>query len=71
MLSILNSNNESAHYLGCAPNTLKQSRVSGKLFGVKAPPYIKLGRTVRYKTNTLVKWRDQFHEIDNTGGTDR
>lgn len=67
MLSNLYSNKETAKLLGCSPNSLKQSRVSGMLFGAKAPSYIKLGRSVRYEQNTIAEWRDQFPEIDNTG----
>jgi len=66
-LSNFYSTKETANFIGCAPNSLKQSRVSGRLFGVKAPAYIKLGRSVRYKRKTIEEWCDQFSEIENSG----
>ena len=60
------TNNESADFIGCSPNTLKMSRSTGKLFGVNAPSYIKLGRAVRYKVETLEEWLSQFDEISST-----
>jgi hypothetical protein len=63
------SNKEASTYLGCAPNSLKQSRVTGTLFGVQAPAFLKMGYNIRYKLNTLEKWLSQFSEFDNTAQT--
>jgi hypothetical protein len=60
------SNKEASFLIGCAPNSLKQSRVSGLLFGVQAPSFLKLGYSVRYKKSTLEKWLSQFSEQSNT-----
>ena len=53
---------EAAPVVGCAAPSLKQSRVSGELFGVQAPAFIRMGRTIRYKYSTLINWREQFGE---------
>ncbi len=52
--------------IGCAPQTLRISRCTGKLMGVAAPEYIKIGRSVRYKRETLEKWLSQFEEQATT-----
>lgn len=57
---------EGAAFIGCAPFTLRRSRTTGTLFGVKAPAYIKMGRIVRYKRVTLEEWVSQFPERQNT-----
>ena len=58
------TNREASDYLECSPNSLKQSRSSGKLFGVQAPAYIKMGYNIRYKPETLIKWLNQFKETE-------
>ena len=60
---VLYSTTESSKYLGVTPGTLKQSRWSGTLGGVAAPPFIRIGSSVRYKGSTLREWREQFPEI--------
>lgn len=60
------SNKEASQYIGCAPNSLKQSRVSGLLFGVPAPAFLKMGYNIRYKLTTLDDWLSQFTEKQNT-----
>ena len=57
---------DAATYLGCAPNSLKLSRSTGLLFSVKAPAYLKMGKSVRYKVATLDTWLSQFDERQNT-----
>ena len=59
-------NNDSAGLLGCSPHTLKISRHTGKLFGVAAPAYMKMGYNIRYKVETLQAWMDQFQEQSST-----
>ena len=39
-----------AEYLGYEEQTVRASRVDGLLAGVQAPPYIKRGRRVFYRT---------------------
>lgn len=60
------SNKEAASYIGCAPNSLKQSRVTGQLFSLPAPAFLKMGSSIRYKVTTLDEWLSQFSEKKNT-----
>ena len=60
------SNHEAALELGCSPNTLKQSRVTGILFGKNAPNYEKHGKKVLYKYKALEQFNSQFTEQANT-----
>ena len=55
-----------AAFLKVAPSTLKLSRHTGILSGVKAPAYIKRGRSVFYRESTLEEWLSQFEEQANT-----
>jgi len=59
---------EAAVYIGCAVSTLHQSRCTGALFGMTAPPFIKRGQHGRvfYKSSTLEKFLSQFKERANT-----
>ena len=44
---------EAASYIGMSESWLRQSRVSGNL---DAPPFIKIGRAVRYLRDDLDLW---------------
>ncbi len=57
---------EAAALLGCSIHTLKGSRHFGSLFGSPAPAFIKMGRIVRYRRQTLIDWLSQFEEKPNT-----
>lgn len=57
---------QAAGFLGFAVSTLKISRVTGTLAGVKAPAYRKLGRKVVYDTSILEDWLGQFGNQPNT-----
>ncbi len=61
------SSKEAAEFLGYAEKTLRESRVSGTLAGVTAPPYIKRGKFCLYDQADLVVWTDQFKKITHTG----
>lgn len=65
-LDPLVADREAAKVLGSTQNSFKQSRHTGKLFGKPAPEFIKMGRSVRYKLSTLIKFRDQFPRYQNT-----
>jgi hypothetical protein len=52
--------------LGAARSSLKQSRYTGILFGKPSPPFLKCGRSARYKLSALLEFRDQFPEYRNT-----
>jgi len=58
--------NHSATFIGCAPTSLKLSRVTGTLGGVAAPMYRKIGRKVVYDLTVLVEWLEQFENQPNT-----
>jgi len=60
------STEQAAELLDCAKQTVYQSRTSGKLFGLKAPRFIKKGRQVFYRQSTLEKFISQFKEYDST-----
>jgi predicted DNA-binding transcriptional regulator AlpA len=46
-----------AHLIGAKPTTLKRSRVNGELYkGVKTPPFVKLGKAVKYHRCDLDAW---------------
>ncbi len=65
-LKQLLSTHEAAIEIGCSPNTLKQSRMSGELFGKQAPAFEKRGKKVLYRKETLEKFNSQFAEQANT-----
>jgi hypothetical protein len=62
MTTLLSSNN-AANFLGYSDNTLRNSRYTGTLAGVNAPPHIKLGTSVRYEMESLNGWLKQFHQL--------
>jgi len=48
---------EAARYLGMSRSFLRQSRMDGNRNGrTPAPPWIQIGRTVRYDTEDLDRW---------------
>lgn len=57
---------QAARFIGCAPSTLKISRVTGTLLGRRAPAYRKLGRKVVYDRDVLQAWLEQFGTRTNT-----
>ena len=62
---------EAADYLAVAPTTLKNSRYLKKLNGRPAPAHMNLGRSVRYKGETLIEWRNRHYtasEADQEAG---
>lgn len=65
MTTLLSSNN-AANFLGYSGSTLRNSRYTGTLAGVDAPPHIKLGKSVRYDVGSLNNWLTQFHKLANT-----
>lgn len=57
---------DAAKVLDSTSASLKQSRYTGMLFGRPAPKFIKMGRSAKYKLSTLLAFRDQFPEFQNT-----
>lgn len=66
LLPDLLTNREASQIFGVSPATLKLSRHTGKLGGVKAPRFYKLGRNVRYKTTDVFAWLNQFTSYTST-----
>lgn len=60
------SEKEAARILGCAPATLKKSRVTGRLFGVAAPRFKKKGKKVTYTDSVISEFNSQFELHANT-----
>ena len=58
--SLLLTTEDVAYELRISPVTVKMSRCSGVLLGYPAPPFIKLGRCIRYRRNDLFEWLDQI-----------
>lgn len=58
---------EAAEYLGLSRSTLRQGRMRGRRrSGIPTPPYVRLGRTVRYLKDDLDTWLEQ-HRVGTTG----
>lgn len=57
------SNKSAADYLGYSASTLRNARHTGVLAGVEAPPYRKIGTTIRYEKETLEIWLSQFKPL--------
>jgi Helix-turn-helix domain len=57
---------EAADFLGFRATTLRNARHTGKLGGVQAPGYRKIGCSVRYEQDVLNNWVSQFDVQTNT-----
>jgi predicted DNA-binding transcriptional regulator AlpA len=59
---------ETARYIGMSRSFLRQARMNGsRQSRTPAPPFIKIGRSVRYLIEELDQWLDQFHQLDHIG----
>ena len=67
----LNLNNQdAANFIGVSPATMRLSRHTGELFkNVPAPRFMKIGRAIRYRRETLIEWSEQWGEFENTAQT--
>jgi len=55
---------EAAHYIGLGVGTLQKSRMNGKLTGrLPPPPFVKLGKAVRYLKADLDKWLESHRVV--------
>lgn len=57
---------EAAAIIGAAVGTLNRARI----FGGNFPPYIKRGKSVRYKLSTIIKWMADQEEHQTTSEID-
>ena len=64
---------ETAEYIGMSRSFLRQSRMEGKRTNrTPAPPFVKIGRSVRYIKDDLDKWLDSLQKLEHLsqcGGT--
>lgn len=59
---------EAAAFLGVGEHSLKVSRQNGKLGGLPAPPFRKLGKLITYDLKSLTAWRDEHSPLTAPGG---
>lgn len=59
---------EAARYIGMSRSFLAQSRMEGQRDNrTPAPPFIKIGRSVRYLRDDLDQWLNRFHRLEHLG----
>lgn len=59
---------EAATYIGMSRSFLAQSRMDGNRENrTPAPPFIKIGRSVRYLVEDLDSWLYQFQKLEHIG----
>jgi len=59
---------ETAEYIGMSRSFLRQSRMEGNRENrTPAPPFIKIGRAVRYMKDDLDNWLDSFSRMQHLG----
>ena len=59
---------ETSAYIGMSRSYLRQARMDGNRDKcTPAPPFIKIGRSVRYLIEDLDNWLDQFNQLEHIG----
>ena len=59
---------ETAQYIGMSRSFLRQSRMEGNRDNrTPAPPFIKIGRAVRYIIEDLDNWLNAFNRLEHLG----
>ena len=59
---------EASHYIAMSRSYLRQARMEGNRKNrTPAPPFIKIGRAVRYLREDLDAWLDQFQRLEHLG----
>ncbi|MCC5827498.1 helix-turn-helix domain-containing protein [Alkalimonas sp.] len=57
---------ETAEYIGMSRSFLRQSRMEGnRKYRTPAPPFVKIGRSVRYLKDDLDRWLDGLHRLEH------
>lgn len=54
---------QAAASIGTTAATLRKSRVTGELWGCPTPQYVKFGRTVRYRSDDLARWKREHGKV--------
>ena len=63
------SEKETFDYIGMSRSFLRQSRMEGnRATRTPAPPFLKIGRSVRYLREDLDNWLDSFSKLTNLIG---
>lgn len=58
---------ETSQYIGMSRSFLRQSRMEGNRLGrTPAPPFIKIGRSIRYLKDDLDMWLESFRKLTAT-----
>lgn len=60
---------EAANFLKLSEYTLRRSRMDGVLCGVQSPPFIKMGRQIKYLLEDLNIWLGLFPKYYSTANT--
>ena len=59
---------EAAHYIGMSQSFLRQSRMDGiRENRTPGPPFVKIGRAVRYLKDDLDAWLAQYRQKPKSG----
>lgn len=59
---------ETAEYIGMSRSYLRQARMEGNRNNrTPAPPFIKIGRSIRYRREDIDKWLDDFSGLEHLG----
>ncbi len=62
------SEQEASAYIGMSRSYLRQARMEGNRDNrTPAPPFIKIGRSVRYLREDLDTWLNQFSRLEHLG----
>jgi len=62
------SEQEASNYIGMSRSFLRKSRMEGNRANhTPAPPFIKIGRSVRYLTEDLDNWLNHFDKLEHLG----
>jgi predicted DNA-binding transcriptional regulator AlpA len=58
---------EAAEYLGLSRATLRRARMQGARSSyISSPPFLKIGRAIRYLKSDLDKWLEQHRVVPGT-----
>lgn len=50
---------QAAELLNISEGTLRMSRYRGRLFGLPAPSWVRIGSAIRYRRDELCRWLDK------------
>ena len=57
---ILLTTRQAAEFLSIGKSELDRARILGVLSGIEPPPFIRMGKRVRYAASDLIAWADNF-----------